>query len=390
MSILSTNSIKALRETFPFVVIGSGLFGLTMAHLIAEYLGKPVLILEKRDHIGGNAWSHIDPKSNIEVHDYGTHIFHTNNKQVWDFLNQFTKFNNYTHHVWSNFQNSLYSIPINLSTLNQFFGKVLTPSQATELIESETKQYRNRKLENFEDAALAAIGLNLYNAFIEGYTAKQWQTDPKKLPIEIFTRLPVRKNLDTRYFNDVYQGQPIDGYFSMINKIIDHPLIQIETNFDGLEIINELSIDQILIYTGPLDQYFNYIHGRLSWRTLDFKFENLDVDDFQGAAVINFPDRSFPYTRIHEFHHLNPERAKISGKTIIAKEFSRFSEGNDEPFYPVNAIDDRQALKLYRKKATELKNVIFGGRLGTYQYLDMHMAIASAISVFNNQISLRN
>ena len=371
------------------IIVGSGLFGLTIAERIASTLNKEVLILEKRPHIGGNAWSEFDAQTGIEIHKYGSHLFHTSNEGVWNYVNQFTKFNDYQHHVWTKHKNQLYPIPINLGTISQYFGKSLSPFEAKNLILNETKKLGKIDTSNFEGIALKSIGEALYNAFIKGYTHKQWQLDPKQLPAEIFTRLPLRFDLNTRYFSDKYEGLPLDGYQRFIQNIANNKLIKIEVDTDYFQLKPEIKLNSLVIYTGPIDRYFDYKYGELKWRTLDFEIEKLDIDDFQGTSVINYADIDVNFTRIHEFQHLHPERLKLSEKTIIMKEYSRLSSQGDEPYYPVNSRQDREILQKYREEILTLKNVIFGGRLGTYKYLDMHMAIASALNVFENQIKPR-
>jgi UDP-galactopyranose mutase len=371
------------------IIVGSGLFGLTIAERIASTLNKEVLILEKRPHIGGNAWSEFDAQTGIEIHKYGSHLFHTSNEGVWNYVNQFTKFNEYQHRVWTKHKNQFYPLPINLGTISQYFGKSLSPFEAKNLILNETKKLGNIDTSNFEGIALKSIGETLYNAFIKGYTHKQWQLDPKQLPAEIFTRLPLRFDLNTRYFSDKYEGLPLDGYQQFIQNIASNKLIKIEVDTDYFQLKPEIQLNSLVVYTGPIDRFFDYKYGELKWRTLDFEIEKLDIDDFQGTSVMNYADIDVNFTRIHEFQHLHPERLKLSEKTIIMKEYSRLSSHGDEPYYPVNSRQDREILQKYREEILALKNVIFGGRLGTYKYLDMHMAIASALNVFENQIKPR-
>jgi len=371
------------------MVVGSGLFGLTIAERIAEVLGREVHVVEKRSHIGGNAWSEFDEKSGIEIHKYGSHLFHTSHEGVWSYVNNFTSFNDYRHHVWTRHAGETYSMPINLGTISHFFKRSLTPSQAKDLIDKEIQSYLPDGEPNFESVAIKTIGFSLYNAFIKGYTEKQWQVSLDQLSSDIFTRLPLRFNFNARYFNDKYEGLPLKGYQTFIKNLSCHPLIKIDTNTDYFAKHASYDLSTLVIYTGPIDQYFDYEYGLLGWRTLDFEIEHLDVDDFQGTSVMNYADVEIPFTRIHEFQHLHPERKKKNNSTIIMKEFSRISQQEDEPFYPINATKDRNALKRYREATQKLPNVIFGGRLGTYQYLDMHMAIASALTTFERDIKPR-
>jgi UDP-galactopyranose mutase len=371
------------------VVVGSGLFGLTIAERIANVLNREVLVFERRSHIGGNAWSEFDSKTGIEIHKYGSHLFHTSHEGVWAYVNQFTGFNKYKHHVWTIHNGRTYPMPINLGTMSQFFDRALTPNSAREVIENEIKNIDFQGEQSFESVAIKSIGTSLYNAFIRGYTEKQWQIPPTKLPAEIFTRLPLRFNFDTGYFNDKYEGLPINGYQDFILNIANHNLIKIMTDTDFFKSGITLSSDVLLIYTGPIDLFFQNKFGRLGWRTLDFRLEHHALNDYQGTSVMNYADTDVKFTRIHEFQHLHPEREKKSDGTVIMREFSRVSEQGDEPYYPINSPADRVALKQYRDDSNSLKHVIFGGRLGTYQYLDMHMAIASALKTFDQEIKPR-
>lgn len=370
---------------YPVVVVGSGLFGLTVAQQITEHLGLRVLILEKRSHIGGNAWSEIHEETGIEIHKYGSHLFHTSNPVVWEYLNRFTKFSDYQHRVWTNHLGKIYSLPINLSTISSYFGNQMSPDQARDLIESHRKEITTEP-QNLEEKAISLIGRPLYNAFIKDYTIKQWQTDPRELPVSVISRLPVRYNFNNRYFQDTWEGIPIEGYASMLLKMVSSPLIDLRLNIDFFDVKAEIRSSQLVIYTGPIDRYFEFKSGHLNWRTLDFQIETHSTEDYQGTSVMNYSDLNVPFTRIHEFRHFHPERDYPSDKTVIMKEFSRKAEIDDEPYYPVNTKEDRSILNSYRELVKNEKNVLFGGRLGTYQYLDMHMAVASAISLFENQV----
>ena len=371
---------------YPYIVVGSGFFGLTVAEQIASRLDVPVLVLEKRNHIGGNAYSEIDEETGIEIHTYGSHLFHTSNQKVWDYVNNFTTFTDYVHRVKINSNNQVFSMPINLHTINQFLGKVLTPIEAQQWVKDCSTDF-TAKPKNLEEKAISLIGRPLYDSFIKGYTQKQWQTDPKLLPESIITRLPVRYSYDDRYFNDTFEGLPTNGYTAWLNAMTTHPKIKIVTGIDFFHIKNRILIDQKVIYTGPIDRYFNYSQGVLGWRTLDFETQKLDIEDFQGTAVMNYADENVPFTRIHEYKHFHPEWVYKENKTIITREFSRFANQSDEPYYPINTQADHRMLKSYRELADEEVNVYFGGRLGRYQYLDMHMAISSALQLSTELIS---
>lgn len=363
-------------------IVGAGFYGLVFAEQLSKLRNVELEIFEKRNHVGGNAWSYLDKSTGIEVHKYGSHLFHTSNTQVWNYINQFTSFSEYRHSVWANHRGSIYSMPINLGTISQFLGKHLSPKEA-ELWVNENRFSGVQSAENLEQKAISLIGKPLYEAFVKGYTQKQWQTDPTKLPPDIISRLPVRFNFNNRYFNDTYEGLPLQGYFGLFQNLVSAIDAKIHIETDFLDYASHSEFD-LVVYSGPIDRFFNYSHGVLGWRTLDFEFEIHEVTDFQGASVINYADTEVPYTRIHEFKHLHPERKYGDGKTIIAKEFSRFADSKDEPYYPINSIQDREMLLKYRKMCDLFPNVIFGGRLGSYRYLDMHMAIASALSDYRN------
>lgn len=382
---LGLESVELANES-DVIVVGAGLFGLTIAERIASQLSKKVTIIEKRDVIGGNAFSYFDENSGIEIHKYGSHLFHTSNERVWQYVNQFTAFTDYKHRVFTKHNGAVYSLPINLHTLSQFFGKDLSPVDAMALL-SEKAITSSEDFENFEDKAIAMVGREIYQAFFQNYTLKQWQIHPLELPAEIFTRLPIRFDFNSNYFNDSHQGLPVNGYQQWFLNMVRNPNIKLALNSDFFQLRNEIDLaDKIVIYTGPIDRYFNYCHGELTWRTLDFEFEDLAIEDFQGTSVMNYADIPPLFTRIHEFKHLHPEREHKSNQTIIAREFSRQASKLDEPYYPVNSKADRDKVILYRKEIAKEPNVYFGGRLGTYQYLDMHMAIASALTLFENEL----
>ncbi|HET6627730.1 MAG TPA: UDP-galactopyranose mutase [Nocardioidaceae bacterium] len=368
------------------VVVGSGFFGLTIAERCANELGLKVLVLERRHHIGGNAYSEPDPETGIEVHVYGAHLFHTSNEKVWDYVTRFTKFTDYQHRVYTTHKGEVYPMPINLGTINQFFRAAYTPDQARALIKEQAAELDGKEPENFVEKGVSLIGRPLYEAFIAHYTAKQWQTSPEDLSADIISRLPVRYTYNNRYFSDTYEGLPVDGYTAWLKRMADHPNIEVRLNTDFFDAREEYLGHVPVVFTGPVDRYFDYAHGRLGWRTLDFEREVLPVGDFQGTSVMNYPDEDEAFTRIHEFRHFHPERNYPSDKTVVMREFSRFAEGHDEPYYPVNTRADRERLLSYRDLARKEPDVLFGGRLGTYKYLDMHMAIGSALTMFENKL----
>ncbi|CAL8898639.1 UDP-galactopyranose mutase [Kocuria varians] len=374
------------------VVVGSGLFGLTVAERAARELGLKVTMIDRRPHLGGNAYSENEERTGIEVHRYGAHLFHTSNERVWEYVNRFTQFTNYVHRVYTRHQGEVYPMPINLGTINQFFRSAYSPGEARELIREQAGELAGTDPQNLNDKGIQLIGRPLYEAFIKHYTGKQWQTDPKDLPASIISRLPVRYTYDNRYFNDTHEGLPVDGYTAWLERMADHPNIDVRLDTDFFDDSQEFSkasvVGQVpVVYTGPVDRYFDYAQGDLSWRTIDLEEEVLDIEDFQGTSVMNYPDEDVPFTRIHEFRHFHPERDYTKDATVIMREFSRFAEKGDEPYYPVNTSLDREKLLAYRDLAKGESSVLFGGRLGTYKYLDMHMAIGSALSMVDNKIA---
>jgi UDP-galactopyranose mutase len=370
------------------VVVGAGFFGLTVAERCAAELDLKVLVLERRSHIGGNAYSEKEPTTGIEVHKYGAHLFHTSNERVWEYANRFTSFTDYKHRVFGKYQGQVYSLPMNLGLINQFFGRSHTPDEARALIAEQASEIATEDATNLEEKAISLIGRPLYEAFIKGYTAKQWQTDPTKLSSDIITRLPVRYTFENRWFNDTHEGLPTDGYTAWLEKMAAHPNIEVRLETEFFEVADAYKGKVPIVYTGPVDEYFGHSEGRLSWRTVDLEESVEDVDDFQGTGVVNYNDQEVPFTRIIEFKHFHPERVKthLPGKTVIVHEYSRFAEEGDEPYYPINTAEDREKLKRYRELAKAEPMVVFGGRLGTYQYLDMHMAIGSALSTYDNKL----
>ena len=383
--------IQEKTLTADLVVVGSGLFGLTIAEQAATELGLKVALLDRRSHIGGNAYSEKEKQTGIEVHRYGAHLFHTSNERVWEYVNRFTDFTNYVHRVYTHHNGIVYPMPINLGTINQFFNAAYSPAEAKALIAEQAGELAGTDPQNLNDKGISLIGRPLYEAFIKHYTAKQWQTPPEELPASIISRLPVRYTYDNRYFNDKYEGLPVDGYAAWLERMAAHPNIEVHLNTDFFESGHEYSRENVLgqipvVYTGPVDRYFDYAEGDLSWRTIDLEEEVLPIEDFQGCSVMNYPDADVPFTRIHEFRHFHPERDYTKDATVIMREFSRFANKGDEPYYPVNTAVDREKLLAYRDLAKGEDNVLFGGRLGTYKYLDMHMTIASALSMFDNKI----
>lgn len=371
------------------LIVGSGFYGATIAEVASRVFSLNCVIVERRSEIGGNAFSYFDSNSGIEVHKYGSHLFHTNSEKVMNYVNRFVELNQYVHRVFSTFGNKIYTLPFNLLTLNQVYDRVFSPAEAMELLESykvdvENSQLTKSDFENLESKAKKMIGPELYLRLVEGYTWKQWDVHPNKLPSSIISRLPVRLNYDDRYFADKFQGLPRQGYSKWFSQMLSSPKISIFLETDYFE-IREMTRGVPTVFTGAVDKYFDFQEGELQWRTLDFEFESLALNDYQGTSVMNFSDVSIPYTRIHEFKHLHPEREHRENNTIIAKEYSRKANRGDEPYYPVNSVEDKVMLRRYRDRIKNERKVHFGGRLGTYQYLDMHMAIGSALQFMESE-----
>jgi UDP-galactopyranose mutase len=369
------------------VVVGSGFFGLTVAERCASELGLRVLVVERRHHIGGNAYSEPEPETGIEIHRYGAHLFHTSNAAVWEYANRFTAFTGYQHRVFSIYKGRVYPLPINLATICEYFGAAMSPDEARALIAEQAAEVREGQAANLEQKAVSLIGRPLYEAFIRGYTFKQWQTDPVDLPPEIITRLPVRYTFNNRYFSDTFEGLPAGGYTAWLERMAGHPAIEVRLGTDFSSLRADAAGSVPVVYTGALDAYFGYAAGDLGWRTLDFELEVLGTGDFQGTPVMNYANADVPFTRIHEFRHFHPERDWYPrDKTVIMREFSRSARRGDEPYYPINTAADRERLLAYREMAAREPGVLFGGRLGTYKYLDMHMAIGSALTMYENRL----
>ena len=376
-------------DNIDLLVVGAGFFGATIAERVANELDKRVLVIDRRDHIGGNAYSETDPETGIEVHRYGAHLFHTQSDTVWNYVNRFSAFTDYSHRVFSSYRDRVYPMPINLATICQFFEKRFSPDEARALIAGQAAELKGAEPKNLEEKAISLIGRPLYEAFIRGYTAKQWQTDPRDLSASIITRLPVRYNFDNRYFNDRYEGLPVDGYAAIFQRMLDNENIRIAFNTDFFQIRDRLPKGVPVIYTGPIDRYFDYAEGELKWRTLDFERSVEPTGDFQGTSVMNYADEDVPFTRILEFRHLHPERAYQQEKTVIVREYSRFARREDEPYYPVDTPADKKLFLAYKARANAETDVYFGGRLGTYRYLDMHQAIGGALKAYENVIGPR-
>ncbi|MEM8661152.1 MAG: UDP-galactopyranose mutase [Pseudomonadota bacterium] len=365
------------------LIVGAGFSGAVVARELASE-GYHCQVLDSRDHIAGNCHTERDPESGVMVHKYGPHIFHTDNTQVWDYLNQFTRFMPYTNRVKTTTQGRVFTLPINLLTINQYFGETLSPSEAKAFIESKADLSIDDP-QTFEEQALRFVGPELYEAFFKGYTQKQWGCSPTQLPASILKRLPVRFNYDDNYFFHRYQGMPEHGYTAIVEQILDHPDIDVSlsTAFNR----SQGSEFDHVFYSGPIDGYFDYELGRLGYRTLDFK-EIRAEGDYQGCAVMNYGDESVPYTRIAEHKYFSPWEEH--GKSICFAEYSRECQQDDIPYYPIRLVDEQAMLKRYVDLAGNETQVSFIGRLGTYRYLDMDVTIGEALNAASRFLELRS
>lgn len=357
---------------YDYIIIGSGLFGSVFAYK-AKLSGKKILVIEKRNHIGGNVYT--ENNEGINVHKYGAHIWHTTSKKIHDFMSQFCEFNNFSLRVKANFNDEIYSLPVNLFTMYQLWG-VTSPEQASKKLQQVRIPIDNPS--NLEEWALSQVGEEIYEKFIKGYTTKQWNKSPKDLPSSIIRRLPIRLNFNDRWFPDshIYEGIPIGGYTSIVEKMLHGVEVKLEEDFfESRKLIENLSSN--IIYTGPIDKFFNYSAGRLEYRSLRFQ-EETHNGDYQGNAAINYTSAEIPYTRIIEHKHFEFIE---SDKTIITKEYPQDYTGNNEPYYPINNDLNNNIANIYRDLSKQLKNYKFGGRLATYNYYDMHQVVASALSL---------
>lgn len=365
-----------------YLVVGSGLFGSTFAYEAAKR-GNHVKVIEKRDHIAGNIYTkEID---GIQVHQYGAHIFHTSNKEIWEYINQFAEFNRYTNSPVANYKGEIYNLPFNMNTFNKLWG-VATPAEAAAKIAEQRQVLGDKTPENLEEQAISLIGTDIYQKLIKGYTEKQWGQKATELPAFIIRRLPVRLTYDNNYFNDTYQGIPIGGYTQIIEKMLASDLIDVETGVDFFDKKQEY-IDQYdkVIFTGMIDQFFNYQLGELEYRSLRFETEEMDIDNYQGNAVVNYTDAETPYTRVIEHKHFEFGKGD-KNKTIVTKEYPANWSRGDEPYYPINNDKNNRLYKAYRDLSSTEPKVVFGGRLGQYRYYDMHQVIHAALQVVKDEL----
>jgi len=364
-----------------YLVVGAGFFGCVLAERLANDAGARVFVIDKRSHIGGNCHSQEDAETGIEFHTYGTHVFHTSSRHVWEYINKFTEFNGYRHQVLTVHKGRVYQLPINLATINSFYNLKLAPGEAREFLKQETRAAGIRKPRNLEEEAISKVGRPLYEALIRGYTTKQWNKDPRELPPEIIDRLPVRYNYDNGYFpNGRWQGIPLKGYTRVFERMLGSPRIQVRLDCDFFRHRDDFRVKCKTVYTGPIDRYFDFAHGRLEWRSVEFDREVRPEQDFQGTSVMNYADLDVPFTRIHEPRHLHPEREYRKDRTIVF--YERPKEDVDDPYYPVNTPDNQSLLAKYTDLALRERNVIIGGRLGTYAYYDMDRTILAALECY--------
>lgn len=360
-----------MRGMYDYLIVGAGLYGAVFAQE-AVRRGKSCLVLEKRAHIGGNIYT--KEVEGIQVHQYGAHIFHTSNKKVWEYVQQFAEFNRYTNSPVANYKGEIYNLPFNMNTFNKMWG-VVTPEQAKAKIEEQIRQYGVENPQNLEEQGVNLVGKDLYEKLIKGYTEKQWGRRATDLPPEIIKRIPVRYIYDNNYFNDIYQGIPIGGYTKMIEKMLDG--VEVRLNTDFLEDKDMyLQMAKKIVYTGPVDAYFAYQFGPLEYRSVSFETEVLDMPNYQGNAVVNYTEYEVPYTRIIEHKHFEFGNQK---KTVISREYPVEWTLGDEPYYPINNEKNNQLYRRYEELARNEENVIFGGRLGTYRYMDMHQVVEEAL-----------
>lgn len=378
-------NISENKITSKVIVIGAGLFGATISERLANDLKQDVDVIEQRNHTGGNCHSMVHPETGIEYHKYGTHIFHTSNREVWDYIQQFTEFNGYYHQVLTTFEDRVYQMPINLETINSFYGINLKPFEVEEFLRLEIIKDQIITPRNFEEKAISLVGRPLYEAFIQGYTIKQWQKHPRELPASILSRLPFRTNYNENYFYDKWQGIPENGYSAIFVKMLSDPRISVHLNTDFFDVREQIPPDSIIIYSGPIDRFFNYKFGRLEWRSLRFEEEIVNVGDYQGTSVMNYAEESIPYTRIHEPRHLHPERHYLKDRSLIIREYAQMDDGT-APYYPINDIRNQALLMKYHEEAKKFPNIFFSGRLGEYKYLDMHQTIENALHLYETKL----
>lgn len=368
---------------YDYLVVGAGFFGSVFAQQARE-CGKTVLMIDRRPHIGGNCFTYEYQDTGILVHAYGSHIFHCSDQETWRYINRFTAFNRYQHRVLTTHRDKVYSMPINLETINSFFGVQLRPEEVAAFLDKQRPAAGNLAPANLEEQAISLIGRPLYEAFIRGYSRKQWGCDPRELPASIITRLPVRHSYHDAYFNDPYQGIPLEGYTPIFARMLAGVVVELGVDFFQDRSYWESRALKV-VYTGPIDRFFDNQHGKLSWRSVRFEMEQIACADYQGTSVMNYADEDVLFTRIHEPKHLHLERAWNKRSTVIMREFPQLDP--DAPYYPVNFASDREIYEKYAAMQREHPSVIFGGRLARYKYYDMHQVIAGALAVARKELS---
>lgn len=369
---------------YDYLVVGAGLFGAIFAYE-AKKRGKTVLVIDKRNHIGGNVYT--KEVEGIQVHEYGAHIFHTSNKEVWDYVNTFAEFNRYTNEPVANYKGEMYNLPFNMNTFSKMWG-IKTPEEAKAKIEEQIKKANIGEPKNLEEQAIKMVGTDIYEKLVKGYTAKQWGRDCKDLPSFIIKRLPVRFVYDNNYFNDKYQGIPVGGYTQIVGKMLDGIEVRLNENFfDKKE--EYLGCAEKILFTGMIDEYYSYEFGQLEYRSLRFETEVLDCENYQGNAVVNYTEQEVPYTRIIEHKHFEFMCQSGEGvpKTVITREYPTTWKAGDEPYYPMNDEKNNALYQKYLEKAKLENKVIFGGRLGMYKYFDMHNVVAAALETARNELN---
>ena len=363
---------------YDYLIVGAGLFGAVFAREMADS-GKTVLVIDKRNHIAGNIYT--EDVNGIQVHRYGAHIFHTNDRSVWTYANRFSEFNRYTNSPVANYHGEIYNLPFNMNTFNRMWG-VVTPDEAKRKIEEQRTIAGITEPQNLEEQAIRLVGTDIYEKLIKGYTAKQWGRPCSELPAFIIKRLPVRFTYDNNYFNALYQGVPTEGYTKMVERMLDGVEVQLEIDY----LADKQALDALakkVVYTGPIDAYFDYIFGALQYRSIRFETELLDTDNYQGNAVVNYTDFETPYTRIIEHKHFTFGTQPV---TVISREYSIEWELGNEPYYPVNDEKNSMLYMRYKSLADSEKNVVFGGRLGEYRYYDMDAVISSALKLAETEM----
>lgn len=365
-------------KKYDYLIVGAGLFGCVFAYEAGKK-GKKCLVIDKRDHIAGNIYT--ENKEDINVHKYGAHIFHTSNKEIWNYVNSFADFNNYINSPIARYKNEVYNLPFNMNTFSKMWN-IFTPQEAKDIIEKQKKEYATTTPKNLEEQALSLVGKDIYEKLVKGYTEKQWGRRATELPSFIIRRLPVRFTYDNNYFNDRFQGIPIGGYTQICKKMLEKATVKLNTNYlEHKEELNEIA-DKI-IYTGMIDEFFNCKFGKLEYRSLKFETETLNVENYQGNAVVNYTEYEIPYTRIIEHKHFEFGHQP---KTIITKEYPKTWKDGDEPYYSVNDEKNNKLYDEYKKLADKEKNVIFGGRLGMYKYFDMDDTIQAALDLCKQEL----